>query len=316
MPLIRTVEPLDFVPWTPSRREATIRTFRLYRCLIGIAAAILMVGCATWKDDSSVDSILAKAKSPPPQDLRIGESKSSIVLDFEFVNFDVAQTDADQAASIWQWVDETSIDLKLRGRFLSNGIRVGMVNNHERFRQRMTSLAADQDDVDEFLASASVASDLSRGKKQIPMRIGKRYELALRNPMEGSHVAMVRVDQNTIGRTLNNAQYMMAVNPIQLTGQKRVHLSLRTEIQHGELRQKYVGAEAAMRIVQQRDTWAIPTLDLDIEAAEGDTIVIAPTWPLTGLAKHMFSGINADNQLEQIVLLIRVTQVPNAIDSL
>ncbi|TWU48385.1 hypothetical protein [Rubripirellula reticaptiva] len=242
------------------------------------------------------------------------ESKRSIVLDIEFVNIDVATADADSAASLWQWVDETPIDINLRNEFLNNGIRIGLVSSEERFRERITSLAAQKDVLEEFLTSASVASDLSRGEKRIPMRIGKRYELPVRQPIEGNHVALARVGQQTIGRTLQNAQYLMAIRPVQATGQKQIELSLRTEIQHGETQQKWVGSDSAIRIDQRRETWPIPSLDLNLEVAEGDVLVLAPTWPLTGLAKHMFSGQNADHQPEMVVLLIRVAQVPTAID--
>ncbi|QDT05769.1 hypothetical protein K227x_41730 [Rubripirellula lacrimiformis] len=281
-----------------------------------LASALWVGGCANWKENSSVDALTSASRNPPAGQRRIGESKKSIVLDVEFVNIKVDQTDPDQAASLWQWVDETPIDVHLRSRLIDNGLRVGVVSSDERFRQRLSAIASDHDALDNFLASAAVASDVSRGEKRIPMRIGKRYELNLRTPIEGQHVAMARIGDQTIGRTLNNAQYLMAVHPIQMTGQQQIMLKLRTEIQHGEMRQKWIGSDSAIRIDQRRETWSIPSLDLDIEAAQGDMIVIAPTWPLTGLAKRMLAGLNADNQEEQIVVLIRIDRVPTAIDQL
>ncbi len=273
-----------------------------------------MVGCATWKDESSLASHLPSDKPSSLLDRSHAQSKRSIVLDVEFVNLDTSVADADSAASMWQWVDETSIDVNLRHEFLSNGIRVGLVSNDERFRERITSLAAQKDVLEEFLSSASVASDLSRGEKQIPMRIGKRYELPVRQPINGAHVAMIRVNHETIGRSLTNAQYLMAINPMRTTGQKQIELVLKTEIQHGETQQKWIGSDSAIRIDQRRETWAISSLDLNLNVAEGDVIVIAPTWPVAGLGKQMFTGFNADHQSEMVVLLIRVAKVPTAID--
>ncbi len=223
---------------------------------------------------------------------------------------------ADRAASMWQWVDETAIDVTLRRRLLENGLRVGLVSNEESFRDRLASIASQQDVVEKFLTSASVASDVSRGAKKIPMRIGKRYELPLRQPIEGTHVAMARIDGETIGKTLLDAQYLFAVEPIRSTGQKQIHLRLRPEIQHGEMRQQWVGSESAFRIGQRRPVWAFPTLDLNLEISEGDVIVIAPTLPMTGLTKHMFVGLNANQQAEQIVLLMRIEHVPTAADGI
>ncbi len=279
--------------------------------LVVVAFAASIGGCASWKDDSSLDSILKSREKN-----KIGSPQRSIVLDVEFVNVDAEAVEPDQAASLWQWVDETPIDVKLRQRFLSNGMRVGVVSNKERFRERLSTIAANHDVIDTFMATASVASDVSRGEKKIPMRIGRRYELPVRKPIEGSHVAMVRIDENTVGQTLENAQYLLAIHPLELTAQKQVHMRMRTEIQHGQMRQKWIGSDSAIRIDQRRETWSIPSLDLDINAREGDVIVIAPTWPITGLAKQMLSGVNADNKAEQIVLLIRVEQIPTAVDQL
>lgn len=285
-----------------------------------------MGGCATWKDASTIQSITA----PPAGGNRVSANRTpanqipanrrSIVLDVEFVPIQIRSDSdtnaADVAASMWQWVDETAIDISLRRRLLENGLRVGMVNNSERFRQRIATVTTDQDSVDQFLSSASVASDVSRGEKKIPMRIGKRYELPLRQPIDGTHVGLVRLDGETIGKTLQDAQYLFAIEPIRATGQKQIHLRLRPEIQHGEMRQQWVGSESAFRIGQRRPVWSFPSLDLNLEVSEGDVIVIAPTMPVTGLASRMFSGLNSNQQEEQIVLLIRIEHVPTAADGI
>lgn len=302
------------------RRNETIFAFPLkFRTLMTLVLASLVGGCATWKDDSRQVSLVgnpvgktAGASNP--------SARRSIMLDVEFVPIQMDAGDdstaADVSASMWQWVDETAIDVTLRRRLLENGLRVGMVSNSERFRERIATIATEQDVIDQFLTSASVASDVSRGEKKIPMRIGKRYELPLRQPIEGTHVGLARLDGETIGKTLADAQYLFAIEPIRSTGQKQIQLLLRPEIQHGEMRQQWIGSESTFRIGQRRPVWSFPTLDLNLEVSEGDVIVIAPTMPITGLATRMFSGLNANQQEEQIVLLIKIDNVPTAADGI
>jgi hypothetical protein len=242
------------------------------------------------------------------------EHKKRVILEVEFVNLAIHEDDIDQSASLWQWVDETAIDAAVRGRLLDNGVRVGLVANEERFRSRLADTATEQDVIEKFLSEASIASDVSHGELQIPMRLGRRYELPLRQPIEGSHVALVRINGETIGKTLHNAQYSFAITATQSNKQNEVRLRFRPEIQFGDTRQKWVSSDTAIRIDTRRDTWSIPELDLTMTASEGDTLVIAAATPITGMAKHMLTGTGSDRDTQQLVVLVHVAQVPTAVD--
>ena len=286
---------------------------RLRHATLCLAASwvVWVSGCAVWKEAPS-----SKSASSEPAAKLLQENKRRVVLEVEFIN--VEMRDLDDSASLWQWVDETAIDAVVRSRLLSNGIRAGFVANQERFRNRLSKAVPEEDVVETFLNEASVASEISHGEKRIPIRLGRRYELPLRQPIEGSHVAMVRVDGETIGRTLQHAQYFLAVSATGADAHKQLQLHLRPEIQHGEARQQWVKADTSMalRVDNRRDTWSIPELDIDVTASEGDTLVLAAASPLSGLAKHMMTGSGADNSMEQLVLLIRIAHVPSAVDKL
>ncbi len=287
-----------------------ITSFPRFRCAWCAAIAVLVVGCASWKERPTRDPAVERNSGS------VGENKKRVILEVEFVNIAVDADDIDQSASLWQWIDETAIDPDLRRKLLANGIRVGFVANDERFRQRLAKSTIEQDVVETFLNQASVASDVSRGEKQIPMRLGHRYELPLGQPIAGSHVALVRADGETIGRTLDNAQYFFAVTPTQASGVEQVDLRFRPEIQFGEARQKWTKSDAAVRIDTRRDVWSIPELDLTLTANKHDTLVIAATTPATGLAKHMLMGTDSNNDQEQVVIIVQVAQIPSAVDRL
>ncbi len=266
-----------------------------------------VVGCANWKEER---------RRPETRLPGIQENARAVILQVEFLPIAVDASDIDSDASLWQWVDETAIDSASRQRLLVNGIRIGRVANEERFRSRLGSLATSQDVLDKFLSEASVASDVSHRGKRIPMRLGRRYELPVKQPSDGSHVTLLRLSDETIGRTLQDPQYLFAVTATagQVSGQ--VHLLLRPEIQHGEMRQKWVSSDSALRIDTRRETWSIDELDVEFVGSEGDTFVIAGANPLSGLAKQMFSGTKVDQSQQQVVVLIQVDHVPTAVDQL
>lgn len=281
--------------------------------LLGFAVLATTVGgCASWNSSATDLSELNKKAGLT----ELPESRKSVALEFEFINLPLADMVADDSESVWQWVDETRVDTVIRQRLLANGIRVGFVANEQRFRRRLNSQTQEQDVVEQFLAEASVASDFDQGQKRVPLRMGRRYELPLHRPIPGNHVALIRVQDETIGRTLSDAQYLYAITAKPADNQNQIQLRLRTEIQHGDMRQKWVSTDAAMRIDMRRETWEIPELDLDLLAEEGSLIVVAPTTPAKGLGKHMLTGDSADQDLEQVVVLIRVAQIPTAVDLL
>ncbi len=267
----------------------------------------LVVGCARWKNEPGQSTL----KLPEVQ-----ENARSIILSVEFLPLKVDAHEPDQDASIWQWVDETVIDATERSRLLANGLRIGRIINTERFRSRIETLTPTQDVVDQFLSGASVASDVSHNAKRVAMRLGRRYELQLHSPTEGEHVTMLRLDEETIGRTLSDPQHLFAMVATAGESAGEINVRLRPEIQHGQMRQKWVSSDAALRIDTRRETWSIQQLDVNLSGSEGDTFVVAAADPAGGLAEQMLRGHSADNLPQQVMVMIRIDQIPRPADRL
>ncbi len=282
-----------------------------FRAIVVFAAIVMLTiatgGCASWKDSPD----LSGTGLPT-----IRDNAQSVILEVEFVPIVIESDELEIDASLWQWVDETAIDADARRKLIANGLKVGKVVSLERLRARLETLSTKQDVVDDFLKEASIASNVSHTDKRIPMRMGRRHELPLKDPIEGQHVTLLRVDGQTIGRTLPDPQYLFAVtaSPGNVSGQALV--KLRPEIQHGEMRQRWVSSDSALRIDTRRETWSIESLDIELKGNEGDTFVIAGVQPLGGLARQMLSGHSADASQQQVVVLITFDQIPDAIDQL
>ncbi len=292
---------------------------RLPRALISTLLLLPALGCKTWSNSGTellTNSNAQATASTPPRSL----NRKRVILDIEFVNAVTPHSSAvpepHASPSLWQWVDESCIDPSVRQNMLRNGIRVGLVNNEEELRGQLNAHDEDPDPVETFLAEASIASELGHGSQSLPMRLGRRYELPLRQPFEGSHVAMIRDGDELIGETMQNAQYVLALTSNRGKTPEQIELKIHPEIQHGDTVRKWVSSDTALRIDSRREAWQLECLNLQFNAQEGDLIVIAPTQPLHGLAKHMLSGTGQDNQQEQLILLIRVAQIPTLVEEL
>jgi hypothetical protein len=282
------------------------------------AATVLLAGltgCASW----SVwpDAKDEPAARPDPA-AALNRVKRSIELESRFVQIQFDANDPDHLQSIWQWVDETVIPQPTRTVLHRNGLRAGRAVQPQRLLTKLETLqqSRSKDVVDQFLSSAAVSSPQTEGKKTIPMRLGKRYELPVRLPLEGDHVVMVHRQPQPMGRTLRDPQFLFAITPLAGTAPASIRLRLRPEVQHGDMHQNWVKGEAALRIDVRRQSWSLSEMEFELDGGEGDLFVISETASRRGLGKSMLGGEDVDLMEEQTVLLLRIENVPTPADKL
>ncbi|MEO1530252.1 MAG: hypothetical protein AAFX06_33085 [Planctomycetota bacterium] len=239
-------------------------------------------------------------------------------MESQFVQLRFDPSDPDQLQSIWQWVDETVIPAETRTLLARNGLRVGRVAQHDRLEARVEQFKAQNptDVIDEFLASASVASHQSEGTDRIPLRIGKRKELPVRSPIEGEHVVLFHDGEHLIGETLRDPQFLFAMTAERGRAARTMRLRLRPEVQHGEMKQSFIAGGAAMRIDVRRPAWSFERLEFDLPGGEGDLFVITETASRRGLGRQMLGGKNVDQLEQQTLVLLRIAHVPQTADAL
>ncbi len=219
---------------------------------------------------------------------------------------------------MWQWVDETVLSPETRTVLRHNGLRIGKAAQPERLVGKLDALQSAQppDVVADFLSSVAVSSHQSEGTKTIPMRLGKRYELPVRLPVQGDQVVIVHDDPQPIGRTLRDPQFLLAVRPQSGGAASQIRLRVRPEIQHGDMRQDWVQGDAALRIDVRRQSWSLDSMEFELSGGEGDLFVVSETTDRKGLGREMFGGKNVDQMEQQTVLLIRIANVPTPAEKL
>ena len=271
---------------------------------VALSCCFLATGCSPWKKT-------AKLQNQDFLDPKLSNASSGkATLEVEFINASPAFIDDTVFESLWHHVDETVIDPDNRVPFLSNGLRIGKISNLDRFRETLEAGVTETNVVDDFLSQASIASEISHGRQTIPLRFGKRTEFPLRQPFEGSHVALIRDQGETIGKTLENAQYFLAFTATDAGHPKEIRLAIEPTVQHGTARQKWVSSDSAIRIDTRRETWDLDMLNMTMDLQSGDTLIFASNRPTRGIGPKMLSGKGEDQSERELIVLIHVTHVP------
>jgi hypothetical protein len=317
----------------------------IFQCFVAVVLMCAVGGCANWHSDADLSKVTRGL--PPPK-----KPPGGAVLDIAFVSIrpsavastsaptrtpranrsgaqegdEVPETDSSPDADdsvdpmsvsgepidIWRLLDETVVVPEVRGSLRRNGIRFGKVQNVGDFHQQLQAIRRTPSPTSEVLEIADVQSDLSHQARRITCRIGKRYELPVRQPATQDQVVLVARGDATVGQTLSNAQPLFALRA-STADSRSVTLLLRPEIQHGEMRQTWVGSDAALRIENRRDAWVLDDLTTEITLEKGGILVAGGIDPTFGLGKHMFTGTTAEGDTDQVLMVIRVVELPELI---
>lgn len=253
-------------------------------------------------------------RSPLPE---ARENRRSTILEVEFVPIRGDEQLGSHLQSLWQWTDQTAFAPSVRSDLWNNGLQIGKVVHEDRFRHTLGKISEGKKDVlDQFFEQMAVASELSHKDTRKPMRFGRRLELPLRNAISGDVVSLVRLNGETVGRTLVNPVFLMAITPSAGDSAGEVRMRLRPEIHHGAHKHTFVSSDSAIRIDSKRESWALSELDIIINAREGETFVLGGADPAIGIGRQMFSGTDADGRDQQTIVLLKVAKIPTPADRL
>lgn len=274
-----------------------------------VLALTVVCGCASWSDRSTRDD-----QSTANQPTRAG--RKSFVLQTRFVPIEVDPTAPDRLQSLWQWTDETIIPSEQRQSLLDNGLRIGRITQVDRFESKLSELSSHHgvDNVDTFLKSAAVSADNPIGNIRTPMVLGRRVELPVHLPIDGTVTPLVTINDQLIGKTLSNPQYLFAMTASRASSVRKIDLHIVPEIQHGQMLQRWVGSDSAMRIDTRRDAWTLTELGFLLTGGENASFVIGETTPRRGLGKEMLSGENAGRVQQQVILVLSLHNIPTPAD--
>jgi len=300
---------------------------RVIILMITTAMLMTMMGCASWHTDA--DRSRLPRGLPPPK-----RHPGGVVLETAFVSIhpstfqiESLAADSDNAAEeasanspsdqspvidIWNVIDETAVVPEVRQALRRNGLRIGKAQMVGGFAEHLQQVRRTPSPTSEVLEVADVESDLSHQARQITCRIGKRYELPVRQVATEDQVILMSLGNQAVGQTLSQAQPLFALRAVSADA-RSVRLSLKPEIQHGAMRQTWVGNDAALRIENRRDSIVIDDLETEVSLDKGSVLVAGCIEPAFGLGSQFFTGKTAEGDRDQVLLIIRVVELPELI---
>jgi hypothetical protein len=268
---------------------------RRYQTWILLAATAWLSGCANWVQMPTSDKGLPKPLM----------SAETVVLEVAFVH--LSPEDAEVEAATWRQLDEQVLDVELRGRLAGNGLRAGIAGSQmppalrELVERTSRELAAAPpgDDV-----TSAETNALSR-QRRMQVRAGKRGKI-LASPNLPSISVLAKDEEGHVqGASFSDAQclFSLIANP---GGDGRTRLQLTPEIEHGELKNRWVPVDGALINQVGKTQQVYEQLRIDATLSAGQTLVIGPTEEPGGLGQHFFT-LQVPTR-RRTLLLVRVAQ--------
>lgn len=283
------------VPGVPLRalsRLATMsRTFFLLTLFVaGIATA---GGCALL----SLEEPAGKpVRLPPPR-----MAPDSVVLEFLFVRMPVSEREAYN--EIWSAADEQDFPAELRRQLADNGFRCGVLGQQipDALRDRLNAPVNTYEERSEDIDTSDAEVDRSPRRKQC--RAGRRAKIVVSKTHESLSV-LTREGGAVRGRVVEKAQCLFALKPYP-QGDGQVRLDVTPEVEHGEVKQQWVGGNGTMMQRMGKDRIVLDAMRVGVTLAPGQSLMLSATEDAHGLGDHFFVE-TAGGTLERTILLIRV----------
>lgn len=294
-------------------------------CATCLAAMLFAIpGCTLWSSGvwSEPKSLLdSPTKSEDDTDNKptshhsvstlTHQSRDTISLAVEFRHISSSAL----GERMWQYIDETVFDSRIRKSWMDNGLRVGLLNSLSNAPEGGAKANGKMHDpINELFAGADVIGSHSDGREIIPLRPSRRHELPLAPTLEGSHTVLIRQNSGLSGRDLFSPQFLLAVTAESGTRRGQSKIEIRPEIQHGAVRQKFVSSDTAVRIQAGRDRWELSELNLTWMTRPGATLVIAPivqadeSEPTFGLGRQMMRDPDHVVDDQHIVAFLQIEE--------
>ena len=251
-------------------------------------------GCARW--------ITVPAEEPsqlPP----IKAAPDAVMLDVAFVK--QAAADLEEYDAIWAAADEQGLPIDLRRELESNGFRAGVFGQElpPKLRELVERPATDVQVHGQEADSAH--GEVGGNRQHLQLRTGV-WKKIYASPTHPYLAVLLHEGGSVHGHQLTAAQCLFGLKSYP-KGDGRVKLDLTPEIEHGELKARFIRSEA--QLVQNIGRDRLPLEQLRIEAvlSPGQWLLLSTTRAAKGLGENFFIQSPSGAQ-QRTLLLVRVAQ--------
>ena len=262
--------------------------------LLPAILALTLAGCTTPA---------VEGKSPLSA---VQMSPDSCVLEVCFVRFPFGDPEVNQ--QLWQEVDEQQFPADLRRRLSRNGFRLGLLDGQipaalskllEMKDESRPTVGASQIDL------AALDSEAPPVKRHLEIRAGQP-KMIIASGVYDQLPVLICEPGELGGETYSQAQAVLVVKTFP-QGDGRVRVELVPELQHGELRQRWVGQDGMWRLEAGRQRRVFEEMAFSATLSPGCMLLASSLPDRPGsLGHHFFTEDNG--KLEQKLLVLRLAQ--------
>jgi hypothetical protein len=256
-----------------------------------------MLGCARW-------STLEETTNKPTHNI-VTMSMADDVLPVEIIFMRMGQQQLQELQAVWPRINEQSLPIDLRTRLDQNGIRAAVVDSVVPLSLQTMIDSVEKRLQDDPMEQAGIGADVRSHSRLLQCRSGQRKEIAVRPARTGTLVLLHNEGGSAKGQSYEDPQLLFDLRAVS-HGDGAVTLQITPEIQHGQLKQKIVGQEFALRREMKRDTHTWPYLTIEQKLIPGQILLVTASTPARGLGEHYFHTETASGEIEQLLFLVRV----------
>ncbi len=274
--------PLDGVPLCTSQRGHSVGFWSVY-------AVMGLLGCSTWNADTGRVS-----KLPRPQ-----MSRDSVGLEIASV---MVSGDAEQLMEqLGRDLDEQVMPAAQRRQLAARGFRCGRFAVH--LPPQILEILAATAKTQRTPIVGAVRAGLNQ-QRFVQCRAGRRREIITTPRAAEITVRPSGVDADQ-DETYFGAQCLFGFRCFP-HGSHGATIEFTPEIEHGPLRQKYIGSDGTFRLEASRQHVTFEDLTMRVSLHPGETILLSCTPEKTGLGRTFFVDGNSG---QQRIVLIRLAQL-------
>lgn len=260
-------------------------------------------GCST---------LLSVAVPSTPQSLlkTVETAPESVALEIFHVRYPAS--DKELQAELWQAVDEQRLGVEVRHELVRNGFRMGVLGGTvpDRLAQYMKlESELPEQEVQRLITGESADPSVTRRVLQL-----NRHEPATvkASELQDSLHVLMNEAEGLRGRSYQQVEAVYSLRAESLPGQ-RVQLRLVPELQHGELKNRYVPSDQGIFLMtRSRERELFDQLELNLQLTPGEMLVLGGLPDASGTLGHAFHAENQRGPAELKLVLVRLLEVPGS----
>ncbi len=250
---------------------------------------------------------------PPPVDSQsllksVETGPESLTL--EIFQVRIPANDQKLAKKLWSGVDELQLGLTVRRNLVRNGFRAGVLGGalpDVLAKQLNLTSEASGIEVDRVITDESASPRVVRRVIQL----NRRDQAAVQaSELKDRIHVLISSDNGLHGTSYDQVEAVYVLRAEPAAGQQ-ISLHLTPELQHGELRNRYAGSDQGIFLITpSRERKTFDQLEINVELAAGELLVVGSLPDSTGSLGNAFHGVDLPGSAEQKLVLVRLLQVP------